>query len=159
MIIRQPKNKFSHCLNSGNDVEMDSPATSAKCNRVLHRPGPDPTPETLITYPPTPKESYGSRQSHHKSSRCSSSGNKGMIDSPSDSDEFSEEVIYSQESPTMVDIITDFDWDSGRFVEFKSPFTRKEILSPGNNSSHWNKNNSSVMIDNHQRRNEIKKSN
>ena len=83
-----------------------------------------------------------------------------MIDSPSDSDEFSEEVIYSQESPTMVDIITDFDWDSGRFVEFKSPFTRKEILSPGNNSSHWtrNKNNSSVMmIDNHQRRNEIKK--
>ena len=79
-------------------------------------------------------------------------------DSPSDSDEFSEEVIYSQESPKMVDIITDFDWDAGRFVEFKSPFTRKEILSPGNNSSHWNKNNSSVMIDNHQRRkNEIKK--
>ena len=36
----------------------------------------------------------------------------------------------------MVDIITDFDWDAGRFVEFKSPFTRKEILPPGNNSSH-----------------------
>ena len=117
----------------------------------------DPTPETRITYPPpTPKESYGSRQSQHKSSRFSSSGNKGMIDSPNDSDEFSEEVIYSQESPKMVDIITDFDWDSGRFVEFKSPFTRNEILSPGNNSSRWNKNNSSVMmIDNHQRRNEI----
>jgi hypothetical protein len=81
-----------------------------------------------------------------------------MIDSPSDSDEFSEEVIYSQESPKVVDIITDFDWDSGRFVEFKSPFTRKEILSPGNNSSHGNKNNSSVMmIDDQQRRNEIKK--
>ena len=60
----------------------------------------------------------------------------------------------------MVDITTDFDWDLGRFVEIKSPFTKKkEILSPGNNSSHWNrnKNNSSVMmIDNHQRRNETK---
>ena len=88
----------------------------------------------------------------------SSSGNKGMIDSPSDSDEFSEEVIYSQESPKVGDIITDYDWDSDRFVEFKSPFTRNEISSPGNNSSRWNKNNSSVMmIDNHQRRNEIKK--
>ena len=70
-----------------------------------------------------------------------------LYDSPSDSDEFSEEVIYSQESPKMVDIITGVDWDSGRFVVFKSPFTKKEILSPGNNSSHWNrnKNNSSVM--------------
>ena len=36
---RQPKNKFSRCLNSGDDVEMDPTATSAKCNRVLHRPG------------------------------------------------------------------------------------------------------------------------
>jgi len=36
---RQPKNKFSHCLNSGNGVEMDSPAPSAKCNRGLRRPG------------------------------------------------------------------------------------------------------------------------
>ena len=47
----------------------------------------------------------------------------------------------------MVDITTDFDWDLGRFVEIKSPFTKKkEILSPGNNSSHWNrnKNNSSL---------------
>ena len=49
-----------------------------------------------------------------------------MIDSPNDSDEFSEEVIYSQESPQMVDITTDFDWDSGRFVEIKSPFTKKK---------------------------------
>ena len=81
-----------------------------------------------------------------------------MIDSPNDSDEFSEEVIYSQESPMVGDIITDYDWDLDRFVEFKSPLTRNEILSPGNNSSRWNKNNSSVMmIDNHQRRNEIKK--
>ena len=118
----------------------------------------DPTPETLITYPPpTPKESYGSRQSQHKSSRCSSSGNKGMIDSPSDSDEFSEEVIYSQGSPKVGDVFMDYNWDLDRFVEFKSPLTRNEILSPGNNSSRWNKNNSSVMIDNHQRRNEIKK--
>ena len=62
----------------------------------------------------------------------------------------------------MGDVFTDYDWDSDRFVEYKSPLKRNEILSPGNNSSHWNrnKNNSSVvvmMIDNHQRRNEIKK--
>ena len=80
-----------------------------------------------------------------------------MIDPPSDSDEFGDEVIYSQESPKVGDIITDYDWDSDRFIEFNLPFTRNEILSPGNNSSRWNKNNSSVMIDNHQRRNEIKK--
>jgi hypothetical protein len=55
-------------------------------------------------------------------------------------------VIYSQDSPKVVAIITDLDWELNRFVEFKSPFTRKEILSPGNNSSHWNKNNSSVMM-------------
>ena len=63
----------------------------------------------------------------------------------------------SQESLKVGDSIWDFDWDLNRSVEFRSPFTRKEILSPGSNSSHWNKNNSSV-IDN-QRRNEIKKSN
>ena len=57
----------------------------------------------------------------------------------------------------MDKLIRDFDWGLDRFVEIRSPFTRKEILSPGSNSSHWNKNNSSV-IDN-QRRNEIKKSN
>jgi hypothetical protein len=158
---RQLKNKLGRCLISGDDVEMDSPATSAKCNQVLHRPG---FPEFGLNSrdadnppPSAPKESYGSRQSQHNSSRCSSSGNKGTIDSSSDSDEFSEKVIYSQDSPKVVDITTDFDWELDRFVEFKSPFTRKEILSPGNNSSHWNKNNSSVMIDNHQRRNEIKK--
>ena len=79
-----------------------------------------------------------------------------MIDPPSDSDEFGDEVIYSQESPKVDDFITDFDWELDRFVEFRSPFTRKEILSPGNNSSHWNKNNSSVMTNNHPRRNETK---
>ena len=106
--------------------------------------------------PPTPKESYRSRQSKNNSSRCSSSGNKGTIDSPSDSDGFGEEVIYSQKSPKMDGIIRDFDWELGRFVEYRSPLTRKEILSLGSNSSHWNINNSSV-IDN--QRNEIKKSN
>ena len=60
----------------------------------------------------------------------------------------------------MGDVITDYDWDLDRFVEFKSPLTRNKILSPGNNSSHWNRNkniSSVMMIDNHQRRNEIKK--
>ena len=58
----------------------------------------------------------------------------------------------------MCDVFADYDWDLDRIVEYESPLKRKEILSPGNNSSHWNKNNSSVMmIDNHQRRNEIKK--
>ena len=82
-----------------------------------------------------------------------------MIDSPNDSDEFSEEVIYSQGSPKVGDVFTDYDWDLDRFVEYKSPLKRKEILSPGNNSSHWNrnKNNSSVMTNNHPpRRNETK---
>ena len=77
-----------------------------------------------------------------------------MIDSPNDSDEFSEEVIYSQGSPKVGDVFMDYNWDLDRFVELKSPLTRNEILSPGNNSSHWNrnKNNSFVvmMIDNHQ---------
>ena len=77
---RQPQ-KFSHCLNSGNDGEMDYPATFAKCNRVLHRPGflefgPNSRDADNLP-PPIPKESYGSRQSQHKSSRYSSSDNKG----------------------------------------------------------------------------------
>ena len=90
------------------------------------------------------------------SSRCSSFGNKGTIDSPSDSDEFGEEVIYSHESPEADEIIRDFDWDLDRFVAYRSPLTSKERLSLGSNSSHWNINNSSV-IDN--QRNEIKNSN
>jgi len=49
-----------------------------------------------------------------------------MIDSPNDSDEFSEEVIYSQRSPKVGDVFTDYDWDSDRFVEIKSPFTKKK---------------------------------
>ena len=83
-----------------------------------------------------------------------------MIDSPNDSDEFSEEVIYSQGSPKVDDVFMDYNWVLDRFVEYNSPLKGKAILSPDNNSSHWNrnKNNLSVMmIDNHQRRNEIKK--
>ena len=45
----------------------------------------------------------------------------------------------------MDEIIRDFDWELSRFVEYRSPFTRKEILSLGSNSSHRNINNSSVI--------------
>ena len=38
----------------------------------------------------------------------------------------------------MDEIIRDFDWELSRFVEYRSPFTRKEILSLGSNSSHRN---------------------
>jgi hypothetical protein len=38
-------------------------------------------------------------------------------------------VIYSHESPTVDEIIRGFDWKLGRFVEYRSPLTRKEILS------------------------------
>jgi hypothetical protein len=38
-------------------------------------------------------------------------------------------MIYSQESPKMEEFFRDFDWDLNRFVEFRSPFTRKETLS------------------------------
>jgi hypothetical protein len=37
-------------------------------------------------------------------------------------------VIYSHESPDAAEIITDFDWDLDRFVAYRSPLTRKEIL-------------------------------
>ena len=104
---RQPKTKFSRCLNYGDDVEMDPTATSAKCNRVLHQPGfPAFGPNLRDTdnlSPSTPKEPYRTRQSKNNSSRCSIFGNKGKIDSPSDSDEFGEKVIYSHESPKMDD--------------------------------------------------------
>ena len=41
---------------------------------------------------------------------------------------FYEEVIYSQESPKMEGFFRDFGWDLNRFVEYRSPFTRKETL-------------------------------
>ena len=62
------------------------------------------------------------------SSRCSIFGINGKIDPLSDSDDFGEEVIYSQESPKMEEFFRDFDWDLNRFVEYRSPFTRKETL-------------------------------
>ena len=61
-----------------------------------------------------------------------------------------------QGSPKVGDVFTDYDWDLERFVEYNSPL--KAILSPDNNSSHWNrKNNSPVMTNNHSpRRDETK---
>ena len=52
----------------------------------------------------------------------------GKIDPLSESDDFDEEVIYSQESPKMEEFFRDFDWDLDRFVEYRSPFTRTETL-------------------------------
>ena len=111
---------------------MDPTATSAKCNRILHQPGFPAVGldlrDTDNLSPSTPKESYRTRQSKNNSSRCSIFGNNGKIDSLSDSDDFGEEVTYSHESPKMDEIIKDFDWESSRFVEYRSPLTRKETL-------------------------------
>ena len=85
------------------------------------------TPDNLS--PSTSKDSYRTRQSKKNSSRCSIFGiNGGKIDSLSDSDDFGEEVIYSQESPKMEESFKDFNWDLNRFVEYRSPFTTKETL-------------------------------
>ena len=54
--------------------------------------------------------------------------NNGKIDPLSESDDFDEEVIYSQESPKMEEFFRDFDWDLDRFVEYRPPLTRKESL-------------------------------
>ena len=62
-------------------------------------------------------------------------GNKGEIDSSSDSGGFGKEVVYSQESPKKDEIIRDFDWEFDRFVEYRSPLTRKETFSLGSNCS------------------------
>ena len=43
----------------------------------------------------------------------------GKIDPPSEYDEVDEEVIYSQESPNMVEVYRDFDWELDRFVEYR----------------------------------------
>jgi hypothetical protein len=123
---------ISRCLSFRDAVEMDPTATSAKGNRILHQPGFPAVGlnvrDTDNLSPSTPKESYRTRQSKNNSSRCSIFGNKGKIDSLSDSDDFGEEVIYSPESPKMEEFIRDFDWDLNRFVEYRSPFTRKETL-------------------------------
>ena len=114
-------------------VEVDPTTTSAKCNRTLHQPDSSAVglnlKDTDNLPPSTPKESYRTRQSKNNSSRCSIFGNNGKIDSLSDSHDFGEEVIYSSnESPKMEEFIRDFDWDLNRFVEYRSPFTRKETL-------------------------------
>ena len=68
------------------------------------------------------------KKSKKNSSRCSIFGINGKIDSLSGSDDFGEEVTYSQESPKMEESFKDFDRDLNRFVEYRSPFTRKETL-------------------------------
>ena len=39
-------------------------------------------------------------------------------------DEVDEEVIYSQESPNMVEVYRDFDWELDRFVEYRFPIKK-----------------------------------
>ena len=34
------------------------------------------------------------------------------------------EVIYSQESPNMVEVFRDFDWELDRFVEYRLPIKK-----------------------------------
>ena len=76
--------------------------------------------------PPTSQESNRSRQSKNNSSRCLIFGNKGEIDSSSDSGGFGKEVVYSQESPKKDETFRDFDWEKNRFVEFRSPLYQKQ---------------------------------
>ena len=114
-------------------VEVDPTTTSAnKCNRTLHQPDSSVVglnlKDTDNLSPSTPKDSYRTRQSKKHSSRCSIFGINGKIDSLSDSDDFGEEVIYSQESPKMEESFKDLNWDLNRFVEYRSPFTIKETL-------------------------------
>ena len=45
-------------------------------------------------------------------------------DPPSEYDEVDEEVIYSQESPNMVEVYRDFDWELDRFVEYRLPIKK-----------------------------------
>ena len=78
--------------------------------------------------PPTSQESNRSRQSKNNSSRCLIFGNKGEIDSSSDSGGFGKEVVYSQESPKKDETFGDFDWDKDRFVDYRSPLPRKKTL-------------------------------
>ena len=43
-------------------------------------------------------------------------------------DEVDEEVIYSQESPNMVEVYRDFDWELDRFVEYRLPIKNHFIV-------------------------------
>ena len=113
-------------------MEVDPTTTSAKCNRIIHQPGSSAVglnlKDTDNLSPSTTKDSYRTRQSKKNSSRCSIFGINGKIDPLSDSDNFGEEVIYSQESPKKEESFKDFNWGLNRFVEYRSPFTRKETL-------------------------------
>jgi hypothetical protein len=51
-------------------------------------------------------------------------GINGKIDPLSEYDEVDEEVIYSQESPNMVEFYRDFDWEFDRFVEYRLPIKK-----------------------------------
>ena len=120
--------KFSHCLNFMDAVEVDPTTTSAKCNRTLHQPDSSAVglnlKDTDNLSPSTPKDSYRTRQSKKNSSRCSIVGINGKIDPLSEYDEVDEEVIYSQESPNMVEVYRDFDWELDRFVEYRLPIKK-----------------------------------
>ena len=109
-------------------VEVDPTNTSAKCNRILHQPGSSAVglnlKDTDNLSPSTPKDTYRTRQSKKNSSRCSIVGINGKINPLSESDEFDEEVIYSQESPNMVEVFRDFDWELDRFVEYRLPIKK-----------------------------------
>ena len=104
-------------------VEVDPTTTFAKCNRTLHQPDSSAVglnlKDTDNLSPSTPKYSYRTRQSKKNSSRCSILGINGKIDPLSEYDEVDEEVIYSQESPNMVEFYRDFDWELDRFVEYR----------------------------------------
>jgi hypothetical protein len=63
-------------------------------------------------------------QSTKNSSRCSIVGINGKIGPLSEYDEVDEEVIYSQESPNMVEVYRDFDWELDRFVEYRLPIKK-----------------------------------
>ena len=109
-------------------VEVDPTTTSAKCNRTLHQPDSSAVElnlkDTDNLSPLTPKHSYRTRQSKKNSSRCSIVGINGKIDPLSEYDEVDEEVIYSQESPNMVEVYRDFDWELDRFVEYRLPIKK-----------------------------------
>jgi hypothetical protein len=94
-------------------VETNSTSKSDEYKQANHLPeslklGPK-SRDTDNLSPPTSQKLNRSRQSKNKSSRCSSFSKKGTIDSSSNSAGFGEEVIYSQVSPKMDEIIRDFD--------------------------------------------------
>jgi hypothetical protein len=98
------------------------------CHKNFHQPDSSAVglnlKDTDNLSPSTPKHSYRTRQSKKNSSRCSIVGINGKIDPLSEYDEVDEEVIYSQESPNMVKVYRDFDWELDRFVEYRFPIKK-----------------------------------